>query len=747
MKIEYLLDLFESGQYVQCLAHINDFLNHPVNNTELTLLRAKCLFEISDTKYNRFEEAYSNFIEVLEINPTQYEALHYGIHIAVFIIKDHADKVIELCDGWLQWATPTQQIEALNYRAKAYLMLKNFSAALNDYDKLISTVKLVHAADRSQLDSALSIVYLKKAHIALNEMNEPELALNFFKRGFDYHHNDALKYAEISKLAFLHKAYDFGGAAAIQFFSANQNVPVKEVSELYAQIKSLIESGIVNKNLVHAKLVASKVFGSMVEQNPLDNLNFIRELLKVYPDWDVLYHYYGAELHNAEGYDEALPYIQKSMSLGGSAFDVCWYLESTYRARKQMHTLQELPTDDAKNYYYAALIFQNTELKLKNPHNAAWFLENRAMLYAQSFNVFCSYFFKQLGSSKNNDKPLFATCCNNYGLALAELKNYEEAERVHRIGYSFHPFWKQLNNWSKVLMHLRRYSEAISKVQQVLKEEKGKLTFDDYLELRYREALAFFNLGNKEQAEIILTILDQEYDQRCASGKTTNKGQQQALKEQYVQLQHLRAHLLQNKSIEHAIEIWQKQLQRNPDDHFTWLMLMQGYFELNNDKQCIACANNYLALTGGALLSENAQQVYYRRGIALANTDQYERAISDLNFVFELHYKHRSLSDLEFVTLCSKLAHCHQQLKNWRSCLGFVQVAMDIFSISCWSFDTIYLEVILRYADANYALGNIRKAKKALAKIQLYQPENSEVLKRQLTWNKSGFFSFLKISN
>jgi hypothetical protein len=743
MKIEYLLDLFESGQYEQCLAHINNSLDLPRNNTELTLLTARNLSKISDANYNRFEGVYAKFIAMLESNPTRYDALHYGIYVAFFILKDRADRVIELCNHWLRWATPIHQIEALNYRANTYLKVKNFNSALNDYDKLISTVKLVHANDRSQLDSALSVAYLEKANIALYQLNDPQLALSFFKGGFDYQYNNTLKYAEISKLAFEYKAYDFGGAAAIRFFSANQNVPMEEINNLYAQLKSLIDGGIINKNLIHAKLVASKVFGSMVEQNPLDHLNFIRKFLRIYPDWDVLYHYYGAELFNAEGYEEALPYIQKSMSLGGSAFDVCWYLESVYRARKQMPTLHSLPTDDAKNYYYAALTFQNTELKLSNQHNATWFLENRTMLYKQSFNYFCAYFFKQSGSSKNNDKRLFANCCDNYGQALAELEKYEEAERVHRIGYSCHPSWEQLNNWSKVLMYLKRYSDAVAKVQHVLRERKGKLTFNQYLQLRCREALAFFSLGNKAQAENILTILDQELGRRFIGVQLTNDDQQ-ALKEQYIQLQQLRSCLLQDQSVEYSIEIWQKQLQRNPDDHFTWLMLMQNYFEIKDDKQCIACANNYLALRGGTLYPENALEVYYMRGVALANTDQHERALSDLNFAFELHYKRKSLSNFEFVTLCNKLAYCHQQLGNWRSCLGFAQVAMDIFSIVSWKFDAIYLEVLLRYADANYALGNVRTAKKALAKIQSDQPENNEILKRKLIWNKSRFFSFMK---
>lgn len=743
MKIEYLLDLLESGQYVQCIAHLDELLSHQPDNNPTRLLRGKCLLKISTATCDRSEEAYRDFMQVLDMEPTNVEALHHGIQTALFAIKKYSTEVIQLCNGWLRWAVPVQQIEVLKYRAQAHLLAKDFQQALIDCDKVIAIAKLAHAADRSQLDLILSDAYLTKANIALYEMQDSKLALDYFKRGFDYPYADATLYAEISKLAFQLEAYEFGGAAAIRFFSITEKVPGDKLLELYQVIDALIAGGAIHKNLIHAKLVACKIFGGLVELNPLDNLNFIRKFTKIYPDWKVLYHFYGAELFDAEGYAEALPYIQKSMALGGTAFDVYRYLEASYRVNQQMPRIEKLPLDDARNFYFAARALQNTALQLKNQHNAAWFFQHITLLYEQAFDIFYAYFFRQIGSSINNDRPLFAKCCHHYGLVLVELKRYEEADKIYSTGYAIFPFVELLDHWSEVLLYLDRYDEVIIKVRQVLAQQRGRSTFADDLRLHSREVIALFQLGELDECKTKLALIEQGCQQLMVS-EELSKEAKLTLFERYADLQHVRSFLLETQAASHVISVWQQQLEKNPDDDLAWLMLMQQYHETNYDEQCIACANNCLALKQGALKPKIALQVYYQRGIAFANINRHERALSDLNFVFKLHCEQTPLNNFDFLRLCGKLAFCYRALGNWISCLGYTQVVMDLFSPTHQKMEGVYSDVLLLNADSNYALGNIKEAQIALYEILFHQPENAAALHRKQIWKKAGFFSFWK---
>ena len=741
MKIEYLLDLFELGQYKQCLWHLSDFLYHNNNHPNALLLRGKCLFEVSNARYNRFEEAYEDFIKVLEFDPNNEEALQRTTYIAVFGIKQNIENAIALCSRWLHFAGPKDQIKALTYRAEAYRLSKNYTLALKDYDKLISIAKLVYAEDRVKLDAALSTAYSSKTQLYLHDMSEEALALETFKLSLRYPSPNALLYAEMAKLAFKFQDYEFGGAIALRFFSVNTDIPAQEVRQLYQQLTALVEQQIINQNIVQAKLVAATAFREIVEVNPLDNLNFIRKCMAIYPDWHVPYHYYGAELFEAEGYQEAIPYIKKSLELGGTAFDISRYLEAIYRTKNHKTEIDKLPIDDAIAYYNAAKSFLNAELKLKNQDNSQWFLENRTLLYAQSFQAFQLYFIQHLGISYHNDVEIFAKCCNEYAIALANLNRFEEADKVHDIGNSFHVFWQQLSSWSETLMNLRRYEEVICKVQQALLLGKEDISFDHYIQLRCREALALYHVNRIEEAKNIFDTIEQEYCQFFNSSSTTDE-EKRVLTERYVDLQNVRFYLLEKETAEYVIAVWQDQLEKNPDDRSSWLMLMQKYYEVDDYEQCIACANNYLALNGGAVSAEIALHVYFRRGVALVNMQNYERALSDLNFVFELHNKKMPLANSDFLSLCKNLAYSYKQLGNWRSCLGYTQLALDIMAVNEGKFDEFLPTILILYADAQYALGNRRKAHRALNKILSQQENDTQALERKQAWKKAGWLSF-----
>lgn len=595
-------------------------------------------------------------------------------------------------------------------------------------------------------DQEQGLLYAKKVNLYLEYKNDPAKALEVYREGLAYRHKDVHIYCQIANLALNSHDYELGGEVAqIGLFMSDADSD-EELIKLYHKLEELTRQGIINKSIIYGMFIALKIFKERIKSDTVEMLNFAQHYIKIYPDWLIPYHYAGAALYDVKSYSEALPYLQKSVELGGLALGLQRLIETSYRVNGELPKIEKWPEDSPVMYYNAGVnFFYESESNISNAANARELLQIRANFYKISYNGFYDYFYNNKGDSTANEPHIFAMCCNNYGIALSELGEYESAVEVHKRGYSLSPFWEQLYSLSTALLELQRYEEAIEVLEQATAYSSDYLGFEDYIDLKGKQLLATYNLGHKDEARELLTGIEDEYNGFIKTyGSELNEQELFVLSERYIVVQNIRQDLLNEESLEDATQAWKEQLDKNPDDNSSWYMLMQNYYQLKDYNQCIACANNYQSVKGDAITIDSVQKLYFMRGMSYLNLGNYTSAKENLTILLGACEPGNESEESKICDANMSLAQCTYALNQWDECMDFSLATIACYDRNGWKWDDTRLKATLQYADACKAAGEIDAAIGTVNNILKTVPENEEALRRKREWKSSGLFSFFK---
>ncbi|MFD2582687.1 hypothetical protein ACFSR6_09325 [Pedobacter vanadiisoli] len=749
IDLEHLQSIYNEGDFLECLKATDFFLLVNPQNHDGLLLKAKCAFELSfdyDTDNNFLDIAINSFEELLNLVPSHEESMLYLAYISIIITGTNLSKAISYCTQLTASVHLDTRIKAITYRQEAYFQTGEIDPSLKDLDLLIK-LNQAHALEtRSLTDQKLGDLYAKKAKLYLYHKNNGTKALEIFKEGLAHGYKDVYIYILVANLAIDLQDYEFGGEIAqTALFSSNVNVD-EDLLSLYNRLNELTQKGIINQSIVYAMFIARKIYHEHLGYDTVEMLNFAQHYIKVYPDWSIPYHYAGAALYEAQSYGEALSYLKESLAHGGLALGLQRFIEVTYRINGQLPVIEKWPVDSPVMYYNAGVnFFEESERNIRNTDNAGELLKIRANFYKISYDSFYEYFFNGKGNATHNEPHIFSMCCNNYGIALSELGEYETAVEVHKLGYTLSPFWEQLSSLATALFALKRYEEVIEVAEQASNYESEYLGFEDYIDLKGKQLGAIYNLGRKEEASNLLNLIEEEYNNFISANINELTEQDRfLLSQRYIVVQNIRHDLLSENSLENAVQVWQDQLNKNPDDNSSWYMLMQNYFQLKDYRQCIACADNYQSVKGTAITIESVQKVYYMRGMSYLYLGDHISAKENLNNLLD---NCQPGIETDESTICDtniNLAQCSYALQQWDECMDFSLAAIACYDRNNWKWDDIRLRATLLYADACKAAGETNAAIGTVINILKVVPDNEEALKRKKEWKSGGLFSFLK---
>jgi tetratricopeptide (TPR) repeat protein len=749
VDIEYLQSVYNEGNYPECLEAVNLFLLFNPQNLEGLLIKAKCAYQLSYHNENADEllaTAVNSFEELLKLAPDHEEALLYLAYINIFITCTNLPEAITYCDQLAASIHLDTRIKAITYRQDAYYQMSDIDAALKDLDLLIKLNNAHTVESRSLVDQEQGLLYAKKASLYLKHKNNPVKALETYREGLIHRYKDVHIYCLIANLALDNQDYEFGGEVAqIALFSSDADAD-EDLIALFHRLDGLTRQGTINYSIIYAIFIALKIYPEQLECDTVEMLNFAQQYIKLYPGWFISYHYAGAALYEAQSYQEALPYLQKSVELGGFALGMQRFIETSYRVNGQLPQIEKWPDDSPVMYYNAGVsFFYESESKISNAVIARELLQMRVKFYKMSYDGFYDYFYNDKGDGAANEPHIFAMCCNNYGIALSELGEYETAVEVHKLGYALSPFWEQLSTLATALLALKRYEEAIEVVEQATAYSSEYLGFEDYIDLKGKQLTAIYDLGRKDEARELLTTIEEEYNNFIKTYRSELDEQELfVLSQRYIVVQNTRQDLLGEGSLEDTIQAWKEQLDKNPDDNSSWYMLMQNYYQLKDYNQCIACANNYQSIKGDAIKIDSVQKVYFMRGMSYLGLGDYINAKENLNILLG---NCQPGDEKEESTMCDAnmgLAKCSYALEQWDECMDFSLAIIACYDRNGWRWDDIRLQATLQYADACNAAGEMRAAIETIDNILTIEPENEEVLKRKREWKSGGLFSFLK---
>ena len=750
--IQDLQSLYNQGELSKCLESLNPFLLVNPDSFEALLLKAKCEYQLASQSFNTdrndtslYATAYHSFEYVLKFQPAHEEAMLYAAYINIFVTQDNLPEAQVYCDILALSENEDTRLKAIGYRRQVNFMLDHMELVLEDIELMITHYKALYPANRSILDKELSLLYLEKTNIYLWHKEDALKVFQTYREGKAYPHHNYLTHNAVALLALDYQRLELAGEAAFMAFTYSDDQPHQELIDLYQKINELNDKSKLNKLLVHSLIIALRRFSEHLKADKIEILSLSLSYMKVYPDWDVPYHFAGTFLFDEQKYNEALPYLKKSLEMGGMARGLRRYIDAACRVTGQLPGIESLPADSPEAYYAAGCDFYYESIpKIWTEELAEELQELKVKFYEVSYEGFYDYFYANAGESLANEIHTFAMCCNNYGIALTEIGNFEKAAEVHAIGYALSPFWEQLNSWGTALKGLEKYEEAIEIFETASTYSSDYLSFSDYLRIKAEILDMTYKLGRNEQTYEILDAITEEYDSFLESNKNElTENQLFELSEQYIIIQNVRHDLLSKGSPEDAIKAWQNELVKNPDDNSAWFMLMQEYYIIKDYNQCIACADNYQSVKKDAIQDTSRCKIHYMRGLSYMNLGNYEMAITDLNALIAPLQVVYSDNEYELSRAYLHLADCYFELKKWDNCNKAAFEAIQCYIRNNWGWDEELLKVKLQYADALYSTGAKGEALENVKNILEAYPANADALQRKKEW-KTGLFSFLK---
>jgi tetratricopeptide (TPR) repeat protein len=746
LNLEQLQSLYNQGSYRECLEEINLLLLFDTQNINALLLKGRCLYQIAmneaepgDT--DGFTAASSSFEEVLKLSPSNEEAMTFVAYINIFITQSNVAAAINYCTQLAASPNPEVQARVIGYRQQGYCLTGNFDLALEDLASLTELNREIYKNYLPALDQELGEIYFRKGNVLMEGYGDHVKALEAFRQVLKHGHADFRVYCRIADIALDNGDYDTDGKAAILAFFADTQDQEDQLA-LYHRLNELNQQGVIHQPVVQAMFVGQRIFAEALGTDTTEILNFAKQYIKIYPDWYVAYHYAGATLYDARSYEAALPYLAKSLELGGNAFGLQRFIESAYYVNGELPAIKKWPDSSPSDYYNAGVNFGEFEELMAGTVVAPELLKIRTAFYRISYEGFYDYFYNNKGKAGFAEGHIFAMCCNNYGIALSEEREYEQAVKVHTLGYSISPFWEQSSNLGTALMRLERYDEAIAAFNQALEDGGNYLDFANYIELKGEILTATSSLGRTDEVKTLLERTEEEYNNFIRDhGAELSEEELFILSERYITVQNARQDLLSSASTEDAIKAWQEQLEKHPDDNSAWFMLMQNYYQLQDYQQCIACANNYLSVKGIAIKPESSLKVHYMRGVSYLNMEKYRQAKDDLSEVLN---RIGSADESMQSSVCSAnmfLAKCCYMLQQWEECKTYALNTVACYNNNGWKWDDGCFATVLQYADACMATGDKQAAIGTVNTVLEMSPENEEALRRKKEWKPGSLFS------
>ncbi|SIN65495.1 tetratricopeptide repeat protein [Chitinophaga niabensis] len=747
---EQLQSLYEQGNYKQCLEELNLLLLFNTHDTTALLLKGKCLYQVALNEIQSGNEANFTFAancfeEVLSLSPSHEEAMTFAAYINIFITQGDLPAAIGYCSRLLTSANPITRANALRYRQEAYSLTGKFDLVLKDLETLAELIREIHQNNLPALDQESGDLYFRKGIIHLENFADHSKALEAFREVLKHGHADFSAYCRIAEVALDQGDYETGGEAAVLAFFTDSPDPGNERLTLYHLMEALNKKGIHHPSLVKAMFIGQRIFADAVGADTTELLSFARQYIQMYPDWFWAWHYAGAALYDAENYEAALPYLAKSLELGGTAIGLQRYIETAYHVNGELPLITKWPEDLPMFYYNAGVNFNEFEASLAGTPIAPELLKIRTGFYRMSYDGFYDYFYNNNGKAGFSESHIFAMCCNNYGIALTDGGTYDKAADVHRLGYSISPFWEQSNSLGTALMLLGKYEEAIAAFARALDDGGQYLDFADYIELKGEILTALSNLGRTEELTALLQRTEEEYNDFIAEhGSGLSAEERFILSERYITVQNARHDLLSGGSIEDAVRAWQEQLEKHPDDNSAWYMLMQNYFQLKDYQQCIACANNYLSVKAEAIKPESLLKVHFMRGVSYLRIEKYGQAKAELIMVLKGCDPADESGRVSICDANMHLAKCSAMLQQWEECKTYAWDAITCYNDNGWKWDDTCFATALHYADACMATGEKKAAIGTVDVVLGMAPNNEDALSRKKEWKSGGLFSFLK---
>ncbi|MBP3943780.1 hypothetical protein J5U18_09415 [Sphingobacteriaceae bacterium WQ 2009] len=766
MQLQDIINLYYNEEVEDTKIALGRYLNEHPTDVEALLFKAEiAIDEVPEpqspheyTLPEDYEEATIVLKKVLSIAPNHIPALDKLLSISSINFLDgdaeehqgHIDQLI-LAEGFRE--------KAAGYGLMLNSLHPNATRKLHYLDIIIEEVEKAYGDDRQMRDILLTMYYDDKAKVLYDEFGNTEEALAIYRaqmRIFIY--ETVAEYIEVAHLAI--EANDtalLNHVIGKTYFYFDHEDDAVNLIEFYHDLQALPSE-------VLEKLPNYEEFCMIMERSFPEELNFDIEAIRAhaqqvidkFPNRGIGYHFLGTSYYMEDEYEKALPLLEKALTYSdASASTVYRYSQSYYFVHGSIPTIPKWPESSAIDYYNMGVYFEAWESDTSTAHNSIAFLRLRKEFYARAFEYYQNYFVEdQYDSVKHYSDHYWATCCNNYSLALYNDDDYEKSIEVAKIGLSKSPFIELYISLTQSYFYAERYQDLIDVYDNLDMEDVENTYFIKFINLSTRYISAKIKLGDYEAAKTLFAEIDYKFTDYKDHINLSELDEDDLLALRFADkdIQSTRFDLIQGKTdlpeSEEPIDpiaIWEDQSQRNPLEPSPWFMLFQAYYEAERYEDCIRAATQYKKLKlPNEQPAEDYLKQHYQRGRSYFHVEKYPEAQADFEACLSVF---NNVTDEDF--LSSKMDVCYYYAqasffnKDYQRVLSPIEEFLQDYTDNNYTRDTEWQQAILYKAKSLKALGEDKKALTTVKEAAAYDESFTEAKALAQEW-KGGFFSFFK---
>ena len=496
---------FDEGNYFESIKLLNQILKVNLSDIMARSLRGKAYYQRAFQTENEEEGlkilllSLSDFSYILSKFPYDKEALLYR----TFLLSDYftnQDDVLENDANLLFNIDNECKFKAYNYLATVNIRNNKPDIAIEYLIAQAEHLKTYVLENNSFLHKEQAQIYTRIANVFCDEKKDHQASMFWDKKAFEiYPYNHDFNLA-VAQYAFEHKNYDLAGKTLYQYGCLIEYGGGWDAfDEMIDYFQSALKSGIQNNYIDNAIMLSNR----MNDTDILEQISFCKTCITRFPDNTDGYHFLATVLFEHKSYKEAIGYFDKIVAnMTCTAIGLSRWIYSKYKVEGKIPDYPNLkdiepnPTD----FYTAGINFvewleyENSKFPLQE------FLKLACDFYEQGYNLFYQYWYENKENPYANHQHYFAMLCNNYGIQLTEILNFEEAIKVHKIGYLLSPFWEQLNSLSRAEYHSKKFEECIATCTKLFNENADYMPTQFYVLAFNRLIAAHYFLLQYDQA-------------------------------------------------------------------------------------------------------------------------------------------------------------------------------------------------------------------------------------------------------
>ncbi|HVI46978.1 MAG TPA: hypothetical protein VM802_19015 [Chitinophaga sp.] len=761
MHFDELERLYNEQAYTLAATQLEIYLQTHSNEAPAWHLLGLCKLEMAKNVENNQEAlethtaAYEAFTQALIIDPTHIQARLYRAHTDAGFLYQYTDTTLSDCEYLISHGDTEVAIKARQYRYQVYMTLQDIEKGKAEMEHCLELYESLYRNNLPRLNVARFQCYTDIGDLYYYS-SENHISLDYYKEAFKYavHNNRSLATANF---AILMNDHDFVAHMLPVILTGEENGS-EELFRLLQSIKQLLDDGLQHAGLARAFCWGSvtywqRFFGDDEYEGTLEQISLGKRFIAAYPQESYFYHYTATAFFNIGSYHESLPYYEKAINIRPYPSTIIRWYYANFR------TTGALPdswpdTDHIVPYdWYTAGVISSEIIQQEQDAAARnALLQVKKFLYRRSFQLYYSYWYENSGSSYAGHPHHYAMCCNNYGITLYELSDYEEAVRVHTIGYNMSPFWEQLESRADAYHSLGNAEAAVNDRKAILSSFTNTLPLMYYVSIHERIIEDLTSLERHEEALELYNKILGEYDTWIAREmEELDNYERDTITYNIDRIKTGRAFIRSGSANDLAerIRALEMHLEEKPDDSDAYFNLMYLYFDNGQYEHCIGAINNRISIGGITQLPVVSQmKIYYFRGKAALKLHRYKACIADMLLTLNIMRQgdDSDNSPNNRVGVYAFLSEAYLGEHDYKTSIDYGQQCMQIYKGMNWSWDKEASSFYYTTALAYEAHGDTAACRKLIDRIlehdAVFQPAVDK--KAVLKGNGGGFFSFFK---